>query len=87
MRLRVSVIRGIIPALAGNTLDKLRKRFGGSNHPRSRGEYLMTPLKTIRIQGSSPLSRGILSKPSLYILQLGIIPALAGNTNERLSIV
>ena len=30
--------------------------------------------------GSSPLSRGILFAVSVCVLQIGIIPALAGNT-------
>ena len=50
------------------------------DHPRSRGEYWPVHLTAPSHNGSSPLSRGILSEKFVSILPLGIIPALAGNT-------
>ena len=52
----------------------------GSDHPRSRGEYLVLPPLNISPSGSSPLSRGIRARLRKARLHGGIIPALAGNT-------
>ena len=76
--------RGIIPALAGNTL---RRPFGlhlFQDHPRSRGEYMPVSEEYGLGLGSSPLSRGI--RPCCQICGNGgrIIPALAGNTIDSL---
>ena len=54
-----SVIRGIIPALAGNTTAPREARQGRRDHPRSRGEYKTPDLRIDPVEGSSPLSRGI----------------------------
>ena len=51
--------RGIIPALAGNTVPIQQGRGAGADHPRSRGEYLSYPYPQNTAEGSSPLSRGI----------------------------
>ena len=71
---------GIIPALAGNTVEGDAVADGGLDHPRSRGEYRQGQGRMMRPRGSSPLSRGIL----FLDLERGefprIIPALAGNT-------
>ena len=53
------------------------------DHPRSRGEYGALPDTRQRRFGSSPLSRGIQIVIPSTALQLGIIPALAGNTRHR----
>ena len=76
---------GIIPALAGNTGLFPGARFNRADHPRSRGEYTLLSHCTTASQGSSPLSRGI---PHLLLgsyRQVGIIPALAGNTRGSTS--
>ena len=70
----------IIPALAGNTMYKLLVRPTTTDHPRSRGEYLMLHLLGALAEGSSPLSRGIPHLPHLSGSRRRIIPALAGNT-------
>ena len=62
---------------------KLRRLESGSDHPRSRGEYLHRAPVRGRASGSSPLSRGIPTRYTLPSAAGGIIPALAGNT-ERL---
>ena len=71
---------GIIPALAGNTIPTGLGIRQTSDHPRSRGEYLLRGSHFLRGVGSSPLSRGIrVMFPSDHP-DSRIIPALAGNT-------
>ena len=70
----------IIPALAGNTRTSSADRTRCRDHPRSRGEYTAKLRQHPATPGSSPLSRGILPEPGAHLDQLGIIPALAGNT-------
>ena len=72
--------RGIIPALAGNTLGRFRSHQRWPDHPRSRGEYSISSRKWILCLGSSPLSRGIQGVIDYDAERPGIIPALAGNT-------
>ena len=74
----------IIPALAGNTGHDLPDGPAKSDHPRSRGEYLLAGELAPAGGGSSPLSRGILLHRQAALGQLGIIPALAGNTSSML---
>ena len=50
------------------------------DHPRSRGEYTSASAASAGAMGSSPLSRGILTKDIVTTRLEGIIPALAGNT-------
>ena len=73
--------RGIIPALAGNTLPRLAGLRGHWDHPRSRGEYAHGKDAAYTAQGSSPLSRGIRRVGAPLAFLAGIIPALAGNTS------
>ena len=72
--------RGIIPALAGNTVGSPRSHSPVRDHPRSRGEYPDDLSFEALADGSSPLSRGIPRFSVPKRLQRGIIPALAGNT-------
>ena len=51
-----------------------------SDHPRSRGEYGAIEAYQTAVEGSSPLSRGILIDEVGVAVVAGIIPALAGNT-------
>ena len=70
----------IIPALAGNTPQRLRQEFLHGDHPRSRGEYSRASAGGSMPSGSSPLSRGIPRPAAAGSGRSGIIPALAGNT-------
>ena len=70
----------IIPALAGNTPFENLLHFLAGDHPRSRGEYILTSPRATESAGSSPLSRGILHPRRSQRIQQRIIPALAGNT-------
>ena len=71
---------GIIPALAGNTRPAGHSGFTATDHPRSRGEYEELNDLWIRVEGSSPLSRGIRQPRACTGRRRRIIPALAGNT-------
>ena len=71
---------GIIPALAGNTRSVCGASPRRSDHPRSRGEYLLLVRDNHGLEGSSPLSRGIRGPGCCRHRRRRIIPALAGNT-------
>ena len=73
-------LEGIIPALAGNTDRWSRVSPGGTDHPRSRGEYSRRTGASGFASGSSPLSRGIRGDQATCHAACRIIPALAGNT-------
>ena len=73
--------RGIIPALAGNTIPRASRISPHWDHPRSRGEYNAESSILLKRKGSSPLSRGILVCSVIVHPHIGIIPALAGNTH------
>ena len=78
---RIGCRHGLIPARAGNTQCPVHQLGRQRAHPRSRGEHLspLSPLK--RRPGSSPLARGTLRCLSAGNLDVGLIPARAGNTN------
>ena len=71
---------GIIPALAGNTCGGISSWPAEPDHPRSRGEYPDGRTFELKFRGSSPLSRGIRGVSEYMMANMGIIPALAGNT-------
>ena len=50
---------GIIPARAGFTRCASNARQQSSDHPRSRGVYIMTAVQIVVAWGSSPLARGL----------------------------
>ena len=72
--------RGIIPALAGNTFSYMAVGFASWDHPRACGEHGKGPGHSSPGEGSSPRLRGTLWVVADFIGDLGIIPALAGNT-------
>ena len=73
---------GIIPALAGNTaLMGCWCSFWG-DHPRACGEHYRLDNCAIYAKGSSPRLRGTLLFPWRVGTVPGIIPALAGNTQN-----
>ena len=75
----------IIPALAGNTVAAGRRPTTTGDHPRSRGEYGISPSSSLLMVGSSPLSRGIPTLTWEPDATWRIIPALAGNTTGMCS--
>ena len=76
--------RGLIPAHAGKTDRLYPQRSRAPAHPRSRGENRMLSRNPLRLQGSSPLTRGKLIHFLGGDLLVGLIPAHAGKTPRRL---
>ena len=74
---------GIIPARAGFTRRRLRRRRRSRDHPRSRGVYTLTATGLGEQQGSSPLARGLRQMLILFCAGDGIIPARAGFTDRH----
>ena len=58
-RSRPAGCRRIIPARAGFTPGRPALRRGNQDHPRSRGVYAELTIKRIKVEGSSPLARGL----------------------------
>ena len=70
----------LIPAHAGKTMGSSPTPLPTAAHPRSRGEYGVSPVVPTNQRGSSPLTRG---KPGLLPVRDprgGLIPAHAGKT-------
>ncbi len=69
-----------IPAYAGNSNSaKLQKELMAV-HPRLRGELLYSLRPTVKLFGSSPLTRGTLSESRFDLSAGRFIPAYAGNS-------
>ena len=73
---------GLIPAHAGKTLGRRPTTPARRAHPRSRGENTPEDRARLRIQGSSPLTRGKPRIARVARLPGGLIPAHAGKTQE-----
>ena len=76
------LMKGIIPALAGNTSARSSPPSPTGDHPRACGEhrdYLAVKFGPV---GSSPRLRGTQGPADERIWWPGIIPALAGNTRQ-----
>ena len=71
---------GLIPAHAGKTLRRSRRRIRRRAHPRSRGENSAWTGPQARGWGSSPLTRGKLNIMDAAEDVKGLIPAHAGKT-------
>ena len=71
---------GIIPARAGFTALMSRCATARSDHPRSRGVYVVGAAARRAATGSSPLARGLRTGHALHALRIRIIPARAGFT-------
>ena len=78
-RLR-SLIGGIIPAHAGNTLGECPVLLIRRDHPRACGEHPLLSTTTFSELGSSPRMRGTHARRLQFAQYIGIIPAHAGNT-------
>ena len=77
--------RGIIPAYAGSTMCLMSYMDEIADHPRIRGEHLVTRDQTLVVGGSSPHTRGAPRSTWPRRRQPGIIPAYAGSTSARAS--
>ena len=71
---------GIIPSRAGFTSRRPCRSSPISDHPRSRGVYLMATNADNVLGGSSPLARGLRTYSGSSPVVAGIIPARAGFT-------
>ena len=74
---------GIIPAYAGNTSSRRKRRYGTRDHPRVCGEHGGIPCSLVATEGSSPRMRGTPVHVNNLAINGGIIPAYAGNTALR----
>ena len=72
--------RRIIPARAGFTGRRRRRRSRPPDHPRSRGVYRYRTHAYKEAYGSSPLARGLPTTDTPSLGERGIIPARAGFT-------
>ena len=71
---------GIIPARAGFTPTACARSASPTDHPRSRGVYVVLKSDHGYPRGSSPLARGLPIAFHLVSARRGIIPARAGFT-------
>ena len=71
---------GITPAYAGNTSFFISFSFTKWDHPRLRGEHLLSPFRAVKRRGSPPPTRGTLSFANVDKILIRITPAYAGNT-------
>ena len=71
---------GIIPAYAGSTFRGFGNCRNWGDHPRIRGEHVVTISDTRGMMGSSPHTRGAHGVRKGVGLVSGIIPAYAGST-------
>ena len=74
--------RGIIPALAGNTAKTSAFAPAARDHPRACGKHHHSHSRRASSLGSSPRLRGTLRERGQERAHAGIIPALAGNTQQ-----
>ena len=72
----------IIPARAGFTPGSGGRWPPPPDHPRSRGVYLPRGGAVLRVEGSSPLARGLLPHTYYVTRTIRIIPARAGFTAQ-----
>ena len=80
------LVRGIIPACAGNTRSCRRACWPCRDHPRVCGEHLRLARVRSTMAGSSPRVRGTRRRERQSAWSAGIIPACAGNTSARTAV-
>ncbi len=73
---------GIIPACAGSTCQPRVTGRGAGDHPRMRGEHLISSSSAACDGGSSPHARGAQMPRRENLFTSGIIPACAGSTRS-----
>ena len=79
----IDEVRGIIPALAGNTSSTAGCSAAERDHPRACGEHATNWCAATFVMGSSPRLRGTPRSVRGCAGRRGIIPALAGNTSSN----
>ena len=78
----ITRMEGLIPAHAGKTHEGRTRRDDLEAHPRSRGENTPAALSRVKVNGSSPLTRGKLDVLSADHPERRLIPAHAGKTDR-----
>ena len=73
-------VPGIIPAYAGSTSRRSRRRRRPRDHPRIRGEHAQGGIGKLKQGGSSPHTRGARKASLAGWVSSRIIPAYAGST-------
>ena len=77
----------IIPACAGSTSRRRWPRRCSGDHPRMRGEHMPVRIYDVVPPGSSPHARGALPPLVAQAVVQGIIPACAGSTAQKSSVI
>ena len=77
---------GLIPARAGTTCRRCRRRYFRRAHPRSRGDHAEHAGRESSGRGSSPLARGPQSVQTESLFVVGLIPARAGTTRFLITV-
>ena len=80
----LSVVTGITPAYAGNTITRSFLSVQSEDHPRLRGEHLQAVYNLPLRLGSPPPTRGTLKLMYTRLTRCRITPAYAGNTTLHL---
>ena len=80
---QVSGAKGVIPAGAGNIASGNRANRPARGHPRRRGEHACRIAICSRRGGSSPQARGTCSCSLVRSIFTGVIPAGAGNIDQK----
>ena len=75
--------KGITPAYAGNTVELWEKGNATEDHPRLRGEHVLSSKGTGEQLGSPPPTRGTPPPVIATPAACGITPAYAGNTFSK----
>jgi len=70
----------LIPACAGNTFAVHSSTPAAPAHPRVRGEHGSVSRSSVTVSGSSPRARGTQVSALRDRVEVGLIPACAGNT-------
>ena len=83
----ISFLVRLIPAWAGKTCPRRRRRTDGRAHPRVGGENRCTCGGPISMRGSSPRGRGKPGARGLSASREGLIPAWAGKTLNPATVV
>ena len=80
-------LEGLIPACAGSTPYCVPVYGNCGAHPRLCGEHAISEISFWYQRGSSPPVRGAPSGPRVHSQRPGLIPACAGSTGHRVSLV
>ena len=78
-----NIRRRIVPARAGFTHRAADAHSRTTDHPRSRGVYLLQSMRVMSPWGSSPLARGLPRVRLHHLDKSRIIPARAGFTSRE----